>query len=488
MKIAFIQDLIMSMEPMGIAYLSSVLKENDCSVKYFEVTRRGFLDKLKAFRPDILAYTVFSTNYTAVGEINRLLKKEFPGAFSMVGGPHCTYSPQYIEEFSDIDGLCLGEGEEALKEFINLYKNGREYLGVKNWWFRKDGRIIKNEIRPLMEDLDTVSFPDIDVISEENRFLKKEPIRRMLTSRGCFFHCSYCHNQTFQELYKGKGSAYRSRSVDNIIKEALQLKQKYNPKMIFFIDDIFAVRLDLEEFAYKYKKEVDIPFSFNAHSDLVSENYASKIKEAGGCIVTIGLENIDERITTEILNRHYHPKRLAQSISYLKKAGLKVLANVIIGNPGETFEVALKSYKFCIDNKLDGTTTSILRPYPHTAVYEYCQRNNLLEENPGRRFHSWGTSMIKFKNKSEKHKIENFQKIFDFLVIYPRLFFLFRPIIYLPYTFILDFFYQMTFHYTKFRFTYAKFGFRDKYYLIINILGQFRDSMRKNYASLIGHN
>lgn len=487
MKIAFIQDLIMSMEPMGIAYLSAVLKQNGCSVKYFEVPKKGFLARIKTFQPDILAYTVFSTNYSLVGKINRKLKREFPKAFSIVGGPHCTYSPEYIEEFEDIDGLCIGEGEEAIQDFINLYKNEKDYLQTKNWCFRYNNKIIKNEVRPLIADLDKIPFPDLETILEENNFLKLEPIRRMLTSRGCFFHCSYCHNQAFHKLYQRKGAPYRSRSVDNIVQEAMQIKQKYAPKIIIFVDDIFGVRLNLDEFAQEYSRKVNIPFVFNAHSSLVNEDYASKLKKAGGCIVTIGLENVDERITKEILNRDYNIERLTKSVKYLKQTGLKVLANVIIGNPGETFNIALKSYKFCIENKLDGATASILRPYPKTAIYEYCKKNNIFECESDQYSHAWGKSMLKFDNKLEKCKIENFQKFFGFLVIYPKLFSFFRLLLYMPPNIIFDSLLQIVFHYTKYRLTPFKFSSHEKYYITVNIIRQFKYSLFAKYDSFNFH-
>ena len=62
-----------------------------------------------------------------------------------------------------VDAVCLGEGELALAEFVEALDDGKLPTDVANFWVKDNGTIHRNPVRPLVEDLDTIPFPDREI-------------------------------------------------------------------------------------------------------------------------------------------------------------------------------------------------------------------------------------------------------------------------------------------------------------------------------------
>ncbi|NIO19546.1 MAG: hypothetical protein GTN76_02050, partial [Candidatus Aenigmarchaeota archaeon] len=101
------------------------------------------------FKPDIVAYTTFSGGHITYLDWNRRLKKKYE-FYAMFGGPHVTFSPEMVEE-EGVDAICRGEGFEAMPEFVSKLERGEDITNVKNWWVKVNGKIYRNEQRPLIK-------------------------------------------------------------------------------------------------------------------------------------------------------------------------------------------------------------------------------------------------------------------------------------------------------------------------------------------------
>ena len=76
------------------------------------------------------------------------------------GGVDTTVNPEWAMEHADI--ICVGEGEYAALELTEALEGKRDLYSIQNLWVRRDGEIIKNPIRPLIQDLDSLPFPNFD--------------------------------------------------------------------------------------------------------------------------------------------------------------------------------------------------------------------------------------------------------------------------------------------------------------------------------------
>ncbi|MCX6803120.1 MAG: radical SAM protein [Candidatus Diapherotrites archaeon] len=434
MKIAFIEPAIANVEPLGIAYLAQMLINSGHKVKYFESPRKGFMNNLKNFGPDVLAYSITTGKHRICRALNESVRKEIK-AISLFGGPHCTFYPKYIKSSKFIDGICIGEGEFAIVELLKKVELKKSYVRTKNWWLRFKGKIYKNHVRIKIEDLDSLPFPNRDIIYAENKDLLESPIKRIMASRGCPYNCSYCFNRIYNALYAGKGKINCHRSPANIIAELKMVKEKYPFTFLKIVDDTFGFSMDYNEFAELYNHEIGIPFLCNIRPNLLDEKKIILLKKAGCVAVTMAVESGNEFIRNKVLNRGLSLETMSNAIKLLKKHGLRVWTQNIIGNPGESFEMAMETYNFNVNHSVDFAECFLLTPFFGTEIYNYCIKNDLLEkgidvDNMSQSY--WLGSCIQFNSQKDKNKFINFHKFFGFATKHPKLFPIIMLLIKLP--------------------------------------------------------
>ena len=146
-------------EPIGIMALSSFLKQNGHECFFVDlVLEKDYLKVIQNIKPDIIAYSITTGKHVYYQQVNLKLKEKF-NFNAIFGGPHTTFFPEFIEE-KGVDVICRGEGEYPLLEFAEALQLQKDYRGIKNLWVKKDGKIYRNEVRPLIEDLDSLPFID----------------------------------------------------------------------------------------------------------------------------------------------------------------------------------------------------------------------------------------------------------------------------------------------------------------------------------------
>ena len=107
---------------------------------------------------DIVAFSSM-TGYSAVTKrLAARVRRISPQSFVMWGGIHPIIYPEDAIQ-ADVDAICTGEGEFAFEEFLSLYRDGRDFTGVRNFWFKRDGTIQRNPFRPLQTPLELETLP-----------------------------------------------------------------------------------------------------------------------------------------------------------------------------------------------------------------------------------------------------------------------------------------------------------------------------------------
>ena len=361
-----------STDAIGLRYIHSVLKDHGHKVSLIlfkelylaadlmslpsEEEYRLLIDLLKKLKPDIVGISLRSSYFKIASEITKRIKKEL--SLPVIwGGTHPTISPEESIQVADI--ICIGEGEYPLLELAERISSSQDYSEIKNLWIRKNGRITKNEVQALIQDLDTLPFPDYGdrdkcfiengVVSSYDPGLQTYNLN-ILASRGCPYHCSYCCNSIFNAIYHGKGTRIRRRSVDNVMEEILALKDDFpNLRRVDFIDEVFAWdKKWTAEFIQRYKKEVHLPFHCAQHPNMVSDEILKLLKEAGLERVEIGVQSGSERIRKEYFERPVSDRRLLQNSQLLKQMGIVPFYDFIVDNPFETEEDRRQGLEFLL--------------------------------------------------------------------------------------------------------------------------------------------
>lgn len=434
MKLLFVIKDTYMLERIGIQTLSSILKANGHATDVVRTEVQDVDAKMAEFKPDILCYTVTTGEHNYFLDLNRRLKGQY-AFFSIFGGIHATFVPEIIEE-EGVDCVCRGEGDDAILELINALKDGKPYDQIKNLWVKKkDGAVAKNEIRELIKDMDRIAFPDRDLLTKDDPILRNYKTRVFFIGRGCPYKCTYCFNDGYNKLYEGKGDIIRMRSVDSVIQEVKEVYQKEQIEFAHFHDDTFplAGKPWLREFARRFKSEIGIPFGCNVRPNLVDEELAEILSEGGCYSVWMGVEAADDDIRNGLLKRELTKEEMLKACKLLRKAGIKVAAQNILGLPvPHTLEKDLETLRFNI--KLNPTFgwSSIFYPYPQTELYDFCVQHGYFDPKNFTLESNKVTSPLNFDEKTKREMV-NLHKLFGVTVTFPFLYPLTRVLIKLPF-------------------------------------------------------
>lgn len=117
MKVLFLDEYL-PQEMLGIMWLSRAIKDAGHETKALFVPDKDWVAKVKEYNPDVVCYSVTTGMHVYLAELNQRVKAELPHVVSVFGGPHTTFTPEYIET-PGIDIICRGEGEQAIVELLD---------------------------------------------------------------------------------------------------------------------------------------------------------------------------------------------------------------------------------------------------------------------------------------------------------------------------------------------------------------------------------
>lgn len=305
---------------------------------------------VRELRADVVGLTVSSTYCDTAALLTARLKQD--GGYPVVwGGADVLFNPDDALKHADV--ICMGEGEQAMLEVVDALTRGGSLQDIKGIWFRaEDGSIVRNERRPRIKDLDTLTIPlwdlsDTYYISEDRVWhgeyhpfgIIRPDLRYVVTSRGCPFRCTFCcNNSAGRKVYYG-GPVCR-RSVDNVLTEIRQIREQVRTiTHISFCDEIFTVGNDwLSEFAERWPREIGLPFTCLSHPNAILPDMMRTLAAAGLHKITIGVQTGSERINKEIYGRRTARSRIQEAARIMAENNVLYSVDLIHENPYEEDE------------------------------------------------------------------------------------------------------------------------------------------------------
>jgi len=369
MKILFIFKSENFLAPLGLLIISSVAKRAGHQTFLSEMNHEDPLECIAALKPDVVAYSSSTGEAKHYLRMNQKVKNRFPEIFTIMGGPHPTFFPEMISE-STLDAICKGEGDQAFVDVLDALETGNTVDTIPNIITRGNNDSGSEcEVRRLIEDLDSLPFPDYELLYD-NTPMGGYPLKNFMTSRGCPYPCTYCFNHSWMKIYKGKGRIVRRHSVDYVIEDIDRVRARWPLSCVKFYDDIFTFEADvwLEEFSEKYRKKIGLPFFILTRCDLLTEHMVKLLKHAGCRTISMSIEAGNYEIRNKLLKRRMTNEQIIKAHRLCEKYGIYTFTNNIIGLPKTGFSHDLESLELSLECHVDWGEFLQFHPYPGTEL------------------------------------------------------------------------------------------------------------------------
>jgi anaerobic magnesium-protoporphyrin IX monomethyl ester cyclase len=366
MKVLFIFKSENFIAPTGLCAISAVARKEGHTVYLCEMNSDDPLKAMQRIGPDIVAYSSSSGEAKHYFRLNNILKNNFPGVFSVMGGPHPTFYPEMVKD-NNFDAVCVGEGEGAFADLLQAIGKREPVDSLPNIVTKNN--LESFSLRNLVEDLDMLPFPDYALLYD-NTGMGKYPLKSIIASRGCPYSCTYCFNTAWRNLYRGKGQSVRRHSVDYIIDEILFVRSRWPLSFVKFYDDIFTYNVDdwLKEFSRKFRQKINLPFFILTRADLINEEMVKLLKSAGCRTMSMSIEAGNYEIRKNLLKREMTDEQIIAAHLLCEKYGIYTFTNCVLGLPSTTLRQDIESLELAIKSRVSWAEFPIFYPYPGTEL------------------------------------------------------------------------------------------------------------------------
>ena len=377
----------------GVAYISAFLKAAGHKTRLVVLSREfrarnaaRLTRAVEEFGPAVICFSAVATEFDFIVEMSAFVKERWPSVQQLVGGAHVTLNPEAAVGHP-FDAICVGEGEEPVREYLDALSAGKTPAGIPNLWIRTPGGMERNLPRPFLQDLDALPWPDREIWQEWVTDTRQERFP-VLLGRGCPFLCAYCSNHALRKV--APGQYVRMRSPANVMKEIEDLAARHPAlQEIYFEVETIAPNQtwagELCEKLASFNAARQTPLSFGVNLRVTPnqklEGLFAAFRRANFRFVNIGVESGSERVRREILKRQYSNQDIISAVEMARKNGLQVCFFNLMGIPGETeddFRETIEINRIC---QPDWYFLSIFYPYPGTELYDRCRAMNVLPES-----------------------------------------------------------------------------------------------------------
>jgi len=404
--------------PIWLAYATGVLEKERHDVKLVDAPAQKLTleDVIKIaieFDPQMVVVDTSTPSiYNDVKVASRL--KSATNAFVVLVGTHVSALPEETLKLDEnTDAVTTHEYDYTLPELARCIEHKKSLANVKGIAFRtNDGEIVRNESRPMIENLD--NLPLVTSIYKKHLNIKYYfyssagyPMVMIITGRGCPFRCFWCNwPQVFH------GHKYRLRSAENVVEEFEYIVNNLpEVKEIGIEDDTLTADITRVRkiCALLIEKGIHKKVKWYANVRVNLDLETMKLMKQASCRLVIpGYESGVQ----ELLDNSRKGITLEQSRQFAKnakKAGLFVHGCFIIGLPGETKGTARQTIEFAKQLDPDDAQFFPLIVYPGTEAYEWAEKNKYLTTDDFSRWNTkegWHNSLVSTPNLTKEEIIE----------------------------------------------------------------------------------
>lgn len=381
-------EFMMEDTPIRLEYLAAYLRPHVEHVEIVDLIKekRPLSYFLRKVRPDLVGMTL---NYISTHRSSVALAEEVKayGADVVFGGYLATALAGELAAERGVDYVVRGEGELTLKELTGPAPL-ESILGLS---YSQDGEVRHNPDRPLIEDLDSIPFPERDRRKYQYAlpFADLEPdtetaYEMIITSRGCWGRCTFCTEPMMSHGHQ------RYRDPDKVVEEIAGLVKLHRGKRLrlHIADPNFGGNIRITEelcdkliaFRETCETEINIFISVRTSTMANHPDLVRKLCQAGVDFVFVGMESPNPEDLKLIRKGGGAAEKQELAVKLLQENGAAVMSCFLLGLPGQTEEGVFQLLDYARSLGLEDAYFAVVCPLPGSQLYdEMLARGELLE-------------------------------------------------------------------------------------------------------------
>lgn len=353
--------------PIGLAYIASALREFlgvdvkilDAQVDDFDIRMTNKFDLV-----------VINTSTPTINNDIQLSQKikELNKMKVVFIGLHSAYFHKELIEFCDF--VVRGEPDTVLVDLVKCLEKGQDIKGVRGvTWKDKNNKIHVNEDGKPVENLDSLPFQAIDLLSKKyfDIITKRRPIAFIITSRSCPFQCTFCSAGFYSKKY-------RCRSARHVFEEVKFLIDRGFKDLTFFDDSFTVDRKRVIDICDLIKKErLDFAWRCLSRVDTIDREMLRKMSDSGCYQIKFGVENGDPRMLN-LMKKGTTPRQIKETFRLCDDIGIETVGFFMLGYPGETTGSIKNTVRLANEIKPDFVSFNLFTPLPGSEIFDSLPR------------------------------------------------------------------------------------------------------------------
>jgi anaerobic magnesium-protoporphyrin IX monomethyl ester cyclase len=366
---------VRSSPSLGLAYLAAVSEQRGDHVRVLDMQSDdvSLRQVVAEHPPDVVGITATTVQIESAWRVARELR-QLTEARIVLGGSHPTVLPAESVQRPEVDVVVRSEGELTWIDLCNHLENGESLDELPGITYHREGKVIHNPDRAVIEDVDELPFPAYHLYRMD-RYSNLQPTLDhiegpsypILSSRGCPYRCNYCS----QILPRG----WRARSPESVVSEWRWLVKELGAAEIGVLDDSFNIdRQRALEICDRIIAEGlnHVPWIMinGIRANLANETLLGRMREAGCIRTAFGVESGNQRILDTVIHKQLTLDQVREAFRAAKAVGMETIGFFIIGLPGETEETVEDTIRFACELDPVVANFSMATPFPGTEMYD----------------------------------------------------------------------------------------------------------------------
>ncbi len=361
----------------GVSYILTVARDAGWDVEMIDLRANADPEKAAkraAMRGGVLAMPTFVDSVPQNKSILKRARELNPDIKIIIGGALVSSLPGPIMRACDANFAVLQEGELSFLELLDHIEHQRPAQEARNIagiaLKTPDNGVILTNPRPQIKTLDSVPIPDLKLYPSIKKN-PKIPEMGLTTARGCYARCTFCYVNIPKMGFK---------SVARVREELTHLKNIHGTSYLYINDLTFTADMKRTWHLCDALGDLGFEWSCSTRVEKCEPKLLDHMRKTGCKEIWYGVESLDNEIL-KITNKKQTVDQIMRAINMTLESGILVMANLIVGLPGESDESLQKMFDFVENSPVVPASIKYLTPFPGTPIYQEAFKRGLIGED-----------------------------------------------------------------------------------------------------------